>query len=111
MASTSNEKVNADRAVSGRNVKDRDTNPDPITGAPGSHPGGTAAGSAAGGLAGAAAGAAIGSVVPGVGTVVGGVVGTVVGATGGGLAGKAVAEKIDPTAEDAYWRENYSREP
>lgn len=90
---------------------ERDTNPDPITGAPGSHPGGTAAGSAAGGIAGAVAGAAIGSVVPGIGTAVGGVVGTVVGGVGGGLAGKAIAEKIDPTAEDAYWRDEHRNRP
>lgn len=86
---------------------ERDSNPDPITGAPGSHPIGTGVGAAGGGLAGAAAGAAIGSVVPGVGTVIGGVVGTIIGATGGGLAGKGIAEQIDPTEEDAYWRENY----
>jgi hypothetical protein len=35
----------------------------------------------------------------------------VVGGVGGGLAGKAVAEKIDPTAEEAYWRENYRTRP
>ena len=29
----------------------------------------------------------------------------------GGLAGKGVAEKIDPTVEDAYWRENYTTRP
>jgi hypothetical protein len=29
----------------------------------------------------------------------------------GGLAGKAAAEYIDPTAEEAYWRENFQREP
>jgi hypothetical protein len=28
-----------------------------------------------------------------------------------GLAGKGVAEKIDPTVEDAYWRENYTTRP
>jgi hypothetical protein len=82
---------------------DRDANPDPITGAPGSHPVGTGLGAAAAG----AAGAAIGSVVPGVGTAIGGAIGAVVGAVGGGYAGKAVAEAIDPTTEDAYWRENY----
>jgi len=86
---------------------ERDSNPDPITGAPGSHPVGTGVGAAGGGLAGAAAGAAIGSVVPGIGTVIGGVVGTIIGATGGGLAGKGIAEQIDPTEEDAYWRQNY----
>ena len=82
-----------------------DNNPanrDPITGAPGAHPVGTGVGAAAGG---AAAGAAIGSVAGPVGTAVGIVAGAVVG----GLAGKGVAEKIDPTVEDAYWRANYSQ--
>jgi hypothetical protein len=31
----------------------------------------------------------------------------VAGAIAGGLAGKGVAEAIDPTVEDAYWRDNY----
>jgi hypothetical protein len=31
----------------------------------------------------------------------------VVGAVAGGLAGKGVAEAVNPTEEDAYWRENY----
>jgi hypothetical protein len=35
-------------------------------------------------------------------------VGTVAGAVVGGYAGKGVAESIDPTVEDAYWRENYA---
>jgi hypothetical protein len=61
-----------------RHDQDHDANPDPITGAPGSHP-----------------------------------VGAGVGGThaAGGLAGKAVEETIDPTAEDAYWRNNYSTRP
>jgi len=84
-----------------RNTKD--TNPDPITGAPGSHPIGTGVGAAGAG----AAGAAIGSMAGPVGTVVG----AVVGAVAGGYAGKGVAEPIDPTAEDAYWRENYKSRP
>jgi len=42
---------------------------------------------------------------------VGTVVGAVVGAVAGGYAGKGVAETIDPTAEDAYWRENYKTRP
>ncbi|MHC1764651.1 MAG: hypothetical protein AB9869_10140 [Verrucomicrobiia bacterium] len=77
-----------------------DANRDPITGAPGSHPVGTGLGAAAGG---AAAGAAVGSVAGPVGTAAGIVAGAIVG----GLVGKGVAEKIDPTVEDAYWRENY----
>jgi uncharacterized protein (TIGR02271 family) len=81
----------------------RDSNRDPITGAPGSHPIGTGVGAAGGG----AAGAAIGSVAGPIGTAVG----AVVGAVAGGLAGKGVGEMIDPTAEDTYWRENYKTRP
>lgn len=79
-------------------------NRDPLTGAPGAHPVGTGVGAAAGGIA---AGAAIGTVAGPVGTVVGAAVGAVVG----GLAGKGVAESIDPTREDAYWRDNYKSRP
>jgi uncharacterized protein (TIGR02271 family) len=82
----------------------KDSNPDPITGAPGSHPVGTGVGAAGGG----AAGAAIGTAVAG---PIGTAVGAVVGAVAGGLAGKGAAEAIDPTAEDAYWRENYKTRP
>jgi hypothetical protein len=38
------------------------------------------------------------------------VVGAAIGAVAGGLAGKGIAEAIDPTAEDAYWRDNYRNE-
>jgi hypothetical protein len=34
-----------------------------------------------------------------------------VGAVAGGLAGKGVAEQINPTIEEAYWRENYLTRP
>ncbi|MEO8080178.1 MAG: hypothetical protein ABI641_06580, partial [Caldimonas sp.] len=86
-------------------TKDKaDANRDPLTGAPGSHPIGTGVGAA---LGGAAAGAATGTVAGPVGTVVGAAVGAVIG----GLAGKGVAESIDPTREDAYWRENYRGRP
>jgi len=71
--------------------KGPDRNPDPITGAPGSHPGGTAIGSGAG----AAAGAAIGSVGGPVGAAIGGVAGAVVGAGVGHKAGEA----HDPTTD------------
>jgi hypothetical protein len=76
------------------------TNPDPITGAPGAHPLGTGVGATLGAVA---AGAAVGTVAGPVGTLVGAATGAVVG----GLAGKGVAEAIDPTKEDAYWRENF----
>jgi hypothetical protein len=38
-------------------------------------------------------------------------VGAVIGGVAGGLAGKGVAESIDPTVEDAYWRQNYAQRP
>ncbi len=78
-----------------------DLNRDPITGEPGSHPVGTGVGAVAGGAAGAAVGAAGGPV----GAVVGGAVGAIVG----GLAGHGVAEQVNPTVEDVYWRENYKQ--
>jgi hypothetical protein len=76
---------------------------DPITGEPGAHPLGTTAGAATGGVAGAAIGMAVGPV--------GAIVGATIGAVAGGLAGKGVAEAINPTVEDAYWRDAYTREP
>ena len=85
-------------------LADTSAHRDPITGAPGAHPVGTGVGAVAGGMA---AGAAFGTVAGPVGTAVGAAVGAVVG----GLAGKGVAETIDPTREDAFWRENYDRRP
>jgi uncharacterized protein (TIGR02284 family) len=79
-----------------------DMNRDPITGAPGAHPVGTGVGAAGGAMAGAAAGAIAGPV--------GAAVGLVAGGLAGGLGGKAVAESVNPTAEDAYWRSSYNRE-
>ena len=74
-----------------------DANRDPITGAPGSHPVGVGVGGVAGGVA---AGALAGTVFGPIGTLIGAAVGTVAGAA----AGKGVAERIDPTAEVDYWR-------
>lgn len=84
--------------------KDGEENRDPITKAPGSHPVGTGLGAAGAGAAGAAAGATLGGPV-------GAVAGAAVGAVVGGLMGKGLAEAIDPTAEDAYWRDNHRNEP
>lgn len=84
--------------------KQGEPNRDPISGAPGSHPVGTGIGAAAGGAAGAAAGTAVGGPV-------GTIVGAAIGAVAGGLAGKGVAEMVDPTEEDAYWRENHRAQP
>jgi ElaB/YqjD/DUF883 family membrane-anchored ribosome-binding protein len=70
-----------------------ETNPDPITGAPGAHPVGVGLGAAAGGIA---AGAAAGTFAAGpIGTVVGAAIGAVVG----GLAGKGAAESMNPTQD------------
>jgi hypothetical protein len=76
-----------------------DEHEDPLTGAPGAHPVGVAMGATGGAAAGAAVGAVAGPVGIAVGAAVGGVA--------GGLAGKGAAEAINPTVEDAYWRENY----
>ncbi len=100
-------KKNPDQTKTGRDMRSSvapDENPDPITGKSGAHPIGTGTGAAAG----AAAGAAIGTAVGG---PVGFVVGGATGAVAGGLAGKGVAEAINPTVEDAYWRENYASRP
>ncbi len=82
----------------------RDANRDPITGAPGSHPVGVGVGGAAGGMA---AGAAAGTVLGPIGTLIGAAVGVVAGAA----VGKRVAERIDPTGEEAYWREAHKDRP
>jgi uncharacterized protein YcfJ len=86
-----------------RDKETRDRNEDPITGEPGSHPVGTGIGAAGGGAAGAAIGTAVGGPI-------GTAVGAVIGAVAGGYAGHAAGEAIDPTAEDAYWRENHSKQ-
>ncbi len=101
-----------DKTLHANETREREANRDPITGAPGAHPVGTGIGAAVGGVAaavgaGAAAGAATGTVIGPVGTVIGAAIGAVVG----GLAGKGVAEAIDPTAENAYWRDNYTGRP
>ena len=81
-----------------------EANHDPITGEPASHPVGTGVGA----LGGAAAGAAVGVAVGG---PVGAMIGAAVGGVAGGLAGKEVAESVNPTEEEAYWRESYSSRP
>lgn len=81
-----------------------DLNRDPITGTPGAHPVASGVGAALGGAgAGLAAGAVGGPIGAAVGAVAGGIV--------GGLTGAVVGEEIDPSREDAYWRENYPRRP
>jgi hypothetical protein len=43
--------------------------------------------------------------------LIGGLVGTAVCAVVGGLAGKGAAAAVNPTDEDAYWRDAHGREP
>lgn len=99
-----NEKHNQTRTVTTDHTvehhENTDLNRDPITGEPGAHPVGVGVGTAGGATAGAAIGA--------VGGPVGAAIGAVVGGVAGAYGGKAVAEKIDPTAEEAYWRENHA---
>jgi hypothetical protein len=70
-----------------------------ISGPLGAHPVETGLSAAAGGVA---ADALFGTV---------GREDAVAGALGSGLAGNTIAESIDPAAEEAYWRENYSSRP
>ncbi|UBF26669.1 hypothetical protein K9N68_01260 [Kovacikia minuta CCNUW1] len=81
-----------------------DSNPDPITQEPGAHPIGTGLGAAYTGAITTAVGGAFGGPV-------GAVVGAAVGAVAGGLLGKTAAESVNPTVEDAYWRDHYTTRP
>lgn len=87
-----------------RQNRGTNTNPDPITGAPGAHPVGTGVGAAGGGAMGAAVGTAAGGPV-------GGLAGAAIGAVAGGLAGKGAAEAFDPTVELEYWRDAHVDRP
>ncbi|MFC7335982.1 glycine zipper domain-containing protein [Haloferula chungangensis] len=75
-------------------------NEDPITGEPGSHPVGVGVGTAGGAATGAAIGAAGGPAGAAVGALVGGIAGA--------YTGKGIAEELDPTLEEDYWRKNHS---
>ena len=86
------------------NPNNPNSNRDLLTDEPGSHPVGTGLGAVAGGAAGGMAAGILGGPV---GMAVGGIA----GAIAGGLAGSTAAEMVNPTAEDAYWRESYLNEP
>ncbi len=79
-------------------------NADPLTGESGSHPVGTGVGTAGGGLTGAAIGAVIGGPI-------GAAVGAVVGGIAGAISGHGVAEAMNPTVEESYWREKHGEQP
>lgn len=85
--------MNKEVKMRGRSGAGRGSDQDPITAAPGSHPVGVGLGVTGGAIA--------GPIVAPVGLVPGGIAGA--------LGGSVVAEKIDPTAEDAYWKANYSK--
>ncbi|MEO5761050.1 MAG: hypothetical protein ABIR28_01950 [Vicinamibacteria bacterium] len=76
---------------------------DPISKEPGSHPVGVGMG--------AAGGAASGLVMGAIAGPAGALVGAALGAVAGGIAGKVIAEGLNPSEEDAYWRENYASRP
>ena len=80
-------------------------NEDPLTGAHGAHPVAAGTGALLGGMAGAVIGASLAGPV---GSIAG--ASMVGGALAGGLLGKAAGEIVDPTVEDAYWRERHPLE-
>jgi hypothetical protein len=92
------------RTATGILDADHDANPDPLTEEPGAHPVGTGVGAAGGGTLGAVIGGAVGGPV-------GAMIGAAIGGVTGGLAGKGVAESVNPTEEDAYWRDNHAARP
>lgn len=72
-------------------------NPDPLTGEAGAHPLGTCIGAVTGGMA---TGAAVGTVAGPAGAIAG----AIVGAISGGLTGHSVAERINPSVIQGFWR-------
>ena len=95
---------NLDRSVPESQQHSRPpVNPDPAEDRNAARKAGTGIGATAGGIAGAAAGA--------IGGPLGMAAGAAIGALGGGLMGRAVAETIDPAAEDEYWRQSYTDRP
>jgi uncharacterized protein YcfJ len=79
-------------------------NVDPITGEPCAHPVGTGVGAAGGAVTGAALGAAIGGPI-------GAAVGTVVGGIAAAYGAHGVAEAMNPTEAEKYWRERHEKQP
>lgn len=102
---STNANLKGQKTMTNETVKIIDnTNPDAITGEPGSHPVGTGIGAISVGSAAILLGAATAGPV-------GAVAGAVIGAIAGGLAGKDVAESFNPTQADLYWQTNYSTRP
>ena len=87
-------------STSNQKIPDAEANPDPLTGEAGAHPVATGIGAAAAGAAGLAIAAAVAGPI-GVAAATAG------GAFIGGYVGKAVGEVIDPTSEEAFWRDEH----
>ena len=83
--------------------KNLSKNRDPTSGQQGSHPLGVGLGAAGGGVAGAAIGAAIAGPV-------GAAVGTVVGGLAAAYGAHGVAEVMNATSEEKYWREQHEKQ-
>ena len=92
------------KSTTGTVEHDTDLNRDPLTGEPGAHPVGTGVGAATGAATGAAIGGAVGG-PPGA------ILGAAIGGIAGGFAGKGVAEAVNPTEEEAFWRSTYHTRP
>ena len=90
---------------------DHDRNPDPITGAPGSHPTGVGIGAAAGGATGVGAAMAVGAATGSIAGPIGTAIGIIAGAVVGGYVGKGIGEKVDPTEDVEYWRNEHKNRP
>jgi len=80
-----------------------ETTRDPISGKPG-YPVGNGVRAAVGVVGGAVIGGTVGGPV-------GTLVGAAIGGIAGGLVGHGIAEGVNPTEEDAYWRESYLDRP
>lgn len=86
-----------------KSEQEKHENRDPVTGEHGSHPVGTGIGTAGGAVAGGAIGAAIAGPV-------GSVAGAIIGGVAGAYSGRGVAEAVNPTVEEQYWRENHPKQ-
>jgi hypothetical protein len=89
-------------------MKDREEAGKPVGTDAKSHPAAKGVGAAVGGVAGAVAGGAAAGAAAGGLT---GPVGAAIGAAAGAVVGALAGSKVDPAAEDKYWRDNYSSRP
>lgn len=107
------DRTDSNRPLTGRDgtAGDHDSNPDPITKAPGAHPTGVGIGAAAGGATGVGAAIAVGAATGSIAGPIGTAIGIIAGAIVGGYVGKGIGEKVDPTEDENYWRDNHKSRP